>query len=176
MVLAMVRILVTQRAQEQVMSVLTWLVGPTSAQPGCLRCSLCRDAIYDGRLLFITEWRTQADFDRYLESDQFGFILAAMESATGAPEVTFHTISETRGMEHVAAVRQNGDKEAGLAVGEGRDKRQQPRQGGGACREPFRAVSAYRGPGCGGRRKGAIADEGTAGPRRTARRKPRQQS
>ena len=123
MVLAMVKILVAHGGQKQVTSVLSWLVGRTSAQPGCLGCSLFRDISDDRQLLFMTEWRTQADLDRYLRSHQFGFILATMESATGAPEVTFHTISETRGMEHVAAIRQNGSREAGLAVAEDRDKR-----------------------------------------------------
>ncbi len=50
-------------------------------------------------------WQTQADFEEQLRSSRFTRLMALMESATEQPSLEFHLVSETRGLEYVAAVR-----------------------------------------------------------------------
>jgi len=50
-------------------------------------------------------WQTREDFEDQLRSSRFTRLLALMESASEQPLLEFHFVSETRGLEYVAAVR-----------------------------------------------------------------------
>ena len=53
-------------------------------------------------------WQTREDFEDQLRSSRFTRLLAVMESASEQPSLEFHFVSETRGLEYVAAVRGDG--------------------------------------------------------------------
>jgi len=53
-------------------------------------------------------WQTREDFDDQLRSSRFTRLLALMESASEQPLLEFHFVSETRGLDYVAAVRGEG--------------------------------------------------------------------
>lgn len=53
-------------------------------------------------------WQTREDFEDQLRSSRFTRLLALMESASEEPLLEFHFVSETRGLEYVAAVRGEG--------------------------------------------------------------------
>lgn len=77
--------------------------------PGCLdtSCSCGRggDTEY---FVQVTLWRSDADLARYIRSGSFDRLLAAMELSKAPPEVRFHEISGTRGMEYIESVRAVG--------------------------------------------------------------------
>ena len=50
-------------------------------------------------------WQTREDFEDQLRSSRFTRLLALMESASERPSLEFHFVTETRGLEYVAAVR-----------------------------------------------------------------------
>lgn len=53
-------------------------------------------------------WQTREDFEEQLHSSRFTRLLDLMESASERPSLEFHFVSETRGLEYVAAVRGEG--------------------------------------------------------------------
>ena len=53
-------------------------------------------------------WQTREDFEDQLRSPRFTRFLALMESASEQPALEFHFVSETQGLEYVAAVRGEG--------------------------------------------------------------------
>ena len=63
--------------------------------------------IVDGmedELLFVTEWEAELSFRQYLASKNFKKIIAAMDLAAEKPELSFHTISTTRGLEMLESI------------------------------------------------------------------------
>lgn len=90
------------------LELLRGLIGPIRSSPGCVDCCLYECAEKEGRILFSVAWRNREEMERHIRSGTFRRILSVVELASEAPEVCFETISETRGMEYVVAIRGNG--------------------------------------------------------------------
>ena len=78
------------------------------AEKGFISSRLCLEAADANTILYEERWQTQEDFDEQLRSTRYTRLLALMESASEQPSLEFHFVSETRGLEHVAAVRGEG--------------------------------------------------------------------
>ena len=81
------------------------LVGPTRAQPGCLRCTLLRDEENPAALELVEEWASRADLDRHFRSEDCRRLLAAAELAAEAPSFRIDTVAAREGIEAIAAAR-----------------------------------------------------------------------
>ena len=56
-------------------------------------------------LLYTEEWVSPQALDSQLRSERFTRLLSVMESACKPPELEFRFVSETRGLEYLAALR-----------------------------------------------------------------------
>ncbi|HTP98459.1 MAG TPA: antibiotic biosynthesis monooxygenase family protein [Casimicrobiaceae bacterium] len=92
-------------AGAEVLRELAALVGPTRAQPGCLRCALLRGAENAAALEFVEEWASREDLDRHLRSEDCRRLLATAERAHSPPEFHIRTLAVCEGIEAIAAVR-----------------------------------------------------------------------
>lgn len=85
---------------------LSYLVGPTRVEAGCLRCQLCQDVSDPNILHFESVWKTKDDLLRHLRSEIYKQLLILLELSVEPPSVQFHTVSVTYGLEFVHANRQ----------------------------------------------------------------------
>lgn len=81
------------------------LVGPTQAQPGCLRCALLHDAENAAAFELVEEWTSRAELDVHFRSEDCRRLLAAIDRASEPPVVRVHTVAECDGIEAIAAAR-----------------------------------------------------------------------
>jgi quinol monooxygenase YgiN len=84
------------------------LVGPTRAQPGCLRCTLLRDAENPAAFELVEEWASRADLDVHFRSEDCRRLLAAVDRAHAPPVFRIHTLAACGGIEAIAAARGDG--------------------------------------------------------------------
>ena len=84
---------------------LSAVVGPTRAQPGCLRCELHLDAANPSAVELVEEWQSRADLDRHLRSDDCRRLLAAADLAAEPPSFRVDTVAGREGIEAIAAAR-----------------------------------------------------------------------
>jgi quinol monooxygenase YgiN len=56
-------------------------------------------------ILYLEQWQSRESLDRHIRSELYFRVLSAMELATEAPEIYFHEVSDTRGLEYVEALR-----------------------------------------------------------------------
>ncbi len=97
------------------------LLGRTRVQPGCIDARLYADTEDPNAFALVEAWASRPELDRYLASDVYKTIVAAMESSTVQPEVRFDTVERTGGIEVFAEARlARGQRHTGL---NGRDKR-----------------------------------------------------
>lgn len=106
MIQANLNILVSNEKRADVLNIFRSVLGPTKVEPGCVSCFLCQDLMDEYRLRFTTEWRIHEDLDSYLRSTLYRSVLIAIDLAAEAPEINIHIISETHGLEYIAAVRE----------------------------------------------------------------------
>jgi quinol monooxygenase YgiN len=86
------------------------VAGPLEVQPGCLTCRILTDVRTEGVIGLVVVWDTQENLERHIRSDLFWKVLALMETSSGKPEIRFHTVSRTTGLESVEKIRGAGHK------------------------------------------------------------------
>jgi quinol monooxygenase YgiN len=105
MIQVTLRIVAPPEKRDEVIRTFRTLLGPTRVQRGCIRCGLYQDVEQENGLSYIEQWETRADLETHLRSDQFWRLLTLIDLSTEPPEIEFSLISETLGMEYLAAVR-----------------------------------------------------------------------
>jgi quinol monooxygenase YgiN len=99
--------LVSRRETRRELQVaLSFLLGPTRVESGCVSCHLYQDVVNPNGFRFECFWKTDLDFRRHLRSEIYRQLLILMELSAEPPIVQFHTVSDTQGMELVHATRQ----------------------------------------------------------------------
>ena len=105
----MVRLTVTLSAPanyaQDLVEAFRFLMVSTRLDRGCLGCSVWTEP--DSSVHYVEEWSSEEDIRRRVGSDRFTSVLALLESAREPPQVKFDFVSNTRGLDYVAEVRQS---------------------------------------------------------------------
>jgi len=92
--------------RDEALRLIRSLVGPTSAAPGCIDCGYYVDAQNENVLGYFEEWQTEEDLRRHIRSDDYRKFLALVDLSAEPPDLQFHRVCETLGMDFVRTVRQ----------------------------------------------------------------------
>jgi quinol monooxygenase YgiN len=74
-------------------------------RPGCGDAYVAADIDDAGVLWYSEEWEDRDDLEEHMRTNAFARMLALLETAVQPPLMEFRVVSETRGLEYVAAVR-----------------------------------------------------------------------
>ena len=105
---AVVKVVVAPEKRNEILKSMRSTVEPTRVQRGCVDCRVCIDAIDPNVLKLIQMWDNRGCLGRHVRSDIYPTVLAIMESSIEPPEIAFHTISKTEGLEAVEKLRERG--------------------------------------------------------------------
>ena len=105
MIQASLRIVAPAGRRDEIVQTFRSLLEPTEVKHGCLGCRLYQDVADENALTYVEEWQTHEDFERHVRSKQYRKHLALVDLSTAPPEIKFHTISETSGIDYLATVR-----------------------------------------------------------------------
>jgi quinol monooxygenase YgiN len=83
-------------------------VGPTRAKHGCRSCHVDRDAIEPDRVRYEEEWDSGEALMRHVRSQDFLFVLLALDLCREEPEVRVADLSAQRGMGVLRNLRESG--------------------------------------------------------------------
>jgi quinol monooxygenase YgiN len=108
MVFMTLEIDVTADQRINVLSAFRQLAGPLEVQPGCLACRILADVRNEGLIGLVVVWDGQDNLERHIRSDLFRKVLTLMEASSARPEIRFHTVSRTAGLESVEQIRGAG--------------------------------------------------------------------
>ncbi len=90
---------------EESLRIVRGLLGPTSATPGCVHCGFYTDAQDENVLCYVEDWETEKDLQSHILSDDYRKFLALIDLSSEPPDLKFHRVSETFGMEYLNRVR-----------------------------------------------------------------------
>jgi quinol monooxygenase YgiN len=105
MIFATVRMVMPPEKRLEAVRILTLTAERTRVEPGCIACHVYQDAKEPREILFEEEWRSEEELTRHLGSDHFRNVLLVMEMATEPPEIGFHTVEHSAGVEVVERAR-----------------------------------------------------------------------
>jgi len=81
------------------------LRGLLQVRQDCLGCEVYEAHNGDGEILYLEQWRSPEALSRHIQSPLYMRILTAMELAAKAPEIWFHEVAGSKGMEFIEALR-----------------------------------------------------------------------
>ncbi|ABQ26844.1 putative quinol monooxygenase [Geotalea uraniireducens] len=105
MMLAMVKIGASPGKRQEILDILLSVKGPTLAAPGCRACSIYEEYGADQTIAYVELWQSPAEMYRHIRSTLYSRILEAMELSASNPEISFHMILRTEGMELIENLR-----------------------------------------------------------------------
>ena len=105
MIIELVGIVAPPEKREELGRALSYLIGPTQVEPGCLSCLLYQDWL-DANVIYIeSRWETLNDLTRHICSDAYKRLLLLMELGAEPPAIEFFTVTEVRGLKFIETVR-----------------------------------------------------------------------
>ena len=105
MILSFAKINPLPGKQQVVVDILRSVIGPTRIKSGCMDCAVYTNQGEGQTILYLEQWQSREPLDRHIRSELYFRVLSAMELANEPPEIYFHEVSETRGLEYVESLR-----------------------------------------------------------------------
>ncbi len=112
MVFATLKFFPTAKQSKQLISILCSVRDLTQTLPDCVGCWLDNGGYLHGPVSYAEQWASAEALRQHLRSDLYGWLLVAMELSHQPPEVHFHYVAESKGMELVQQIRQAAEPEA----------------------------------------------------------------
>ena len=105
MIHASLKVVLPAERREEAQRIVRSLLGPVSAVPGCLGCGFYTDAQNENTLCYVEDWETEEDLQRHIRSDDYRKFLALIDLSSEPPDLKFHRVSQTFGLEYLSRVR-----------------------------------------------------------------------
>ena len=105
MIHASLKVVPPAERREETLRIVRSLLGPVSAATGCLNCGFYTDAQDENVLCYVEDWETEKDLQRHIRSDDYRKFLALIDLSSEPPDLKFHKVSQTFGIEYLSLVR-----------------------------------------------------------------------
>ena len=92
MILLTIRMKVLSEKRNELSQTISSLMGSIRGAKGCRRGDFCQSVEDDNEFYLLEEWDTWGDLMNYLESEQFGVLLGAMNLLQEPYEMRFHKV------------------------------------------------------------------------------------
>ena len=106
MIIEKIAVVVDPQRREDLRRAFSSLLGPTCVEPGCISCDLYQEVGNPNRFCLETRWKSDQELIRHLRSEQYRSLLILLELGSEPPQIEFHNVVETKGLEWIHAVRQ----------------------------------------------------------------------
>jgi quinol monooxygenase YgiN len=101
MIHATIRMKMPGQKAKEAMEILRSVAERTRVEPGCISCRIYRDDQEEHAILIEEFWRSQKELERHLRSAEYRNVLLVVEMSQKEPEVKFHEIVGSSGLETI---------------------------------------------------------------------------
>lgn len=105
MILSMFKIYPSHAKQQEILDILLSVRGPTLATSGCLECSICVEHDDEGAIVYLEKWQSRTVMIRHVCSPLYPRVLKALELSARQPEISFHELAGSEGIELIERER-----------------------------------------------------------------------
>lgn len=104
MILSTLKMIVQPERRGDLLETLRGMLEPARVERGCLSYGLYEDVENPDAFVLLEKWATQEDIERHISKDNQRRILALMDILSEQPELRFHTVSHTAGIDLIEKV------------------------------------------------------------------------
>jgi quinol monooxygenase YgiN len=104
MILATLRMTVQPEKRRDLLEMIRGILEPTRVERGCISYRLYEDIENKNVFALVGEWKTQEDLENHIRTENYRRLLTLMDSLNEPPDLQFHTISHTEGIDLIKSV------------------------------------------------------------------------
>jgi quinol monooxygenase YgiN len=108
MILSIIELSPSPGKREKVLELLRFCIDRLSTKGGCLDAGVYQASNQAGTILYLERWESNEDFRRYVQSDCYLGVLAAIDLAKELPTINFLEVSNMKSLELIVALRSGG--------------------------------------------------------------------
>jgi quinol monooxygenase YgiN len=105
MILSSIRVMIPPQKRNEALKILSSIADQCREYLGCLSCRIYEDLQEKNIIMLEEVWRTDADLDLHIRSDEYRNLLLVLEMAHQQPEIRFNTITHSTGIETIEKAR-----------------------------------------------------------------------
>ena len=113
MILASVRMNIPRRNHDDALKILRSIAEESRILLGCISSRVYTDTEEDTVIAYEETWKSEEDLESHLRSKVYNKLLLVMEMSLQSPEVNFHTVSTSGGIEMIEKARSSRIVEEG---------------------------------------------------------------
>ncbi len=103
--MAMLRLIPRPEKRQEIVAVLRRIESETGLKFGCAGSCVFEQVPPEQAILYVEMWQLEEELHRHIQSDLYLWTLAAMELAIEPPEICFHRVADTKGLEMIESLR-----------------------------------------------------------------------
>jgi quinol monooxygenase YgiN len=107
-ILALMELTPAAEKREEILELLRFSVDRLRRKPGCLSSGVYEAGDERQTILYLERWESEKALYSHIQSNLYLGVLNAMDLAIDPREIIFHTISDTKSMELIVALRTAG--------------------------------------------------------------------
>ena len=110
MMISLLKLKPIPEKRQAVLDVLRFVKERSQMKLGCLECVIYQECDQDPTILYMERWQSKETMDRHIQSDVYLRVLNTMDLCRERPDIRFHEVSDTKGMEWIAALRHKNER------------------------------------------------------------------
>lgn len=111
MILSFITLLPQPEKRQAMLDILRTMEALTRNKPGCACCCIYEQADDRHAVLYVERWQSKEALHLHIQSSMYMRLLTAMELASEAPDIQFHEVVKTMGMDLIEALRSESGRQ-----------------------------------------------------------------
>lgn len=111
-IISTLKVTIEPGKRKETLDLVNYLEGPMSQLPGCMSFRAYQDVHNANTLILVEEWASREDLEKHIGSKDYMKKLTLMELSKNPPEIHFHEVSQTHGMELIKKAREESESSA----------------------------------------------------------------
>jgi quinol monooxygenase YgiN len=105
MILSFIKLIPQPEKRQAMIDILRNMEALTKIKPGCISCCIYEQADERHAVLYVERWESRDALNIHVQSSMYMRLLTAIELAGEAPDIQFHEVEKTMGIELIEALR-----------------------------------------------------------------------
>jgi len=112
MILSLLKLKPIPEKQQTVLDILRFVRERLEIKRGCLASCIYQECDQDSAILYLEQWQSKEELERHIQSDVYLRVLNTMDLCREKPEICFHEVLNTKGMDWIADLRLKNENES----------------------------------------------------------------
>ncbi len=99
MIITLLKLTPRSEKRQEMMDMFLSIENQTLLKSGCVNCATYEQWSDEHAILYLDQWQSKEQLDQHIQSGLYLWVLTAMELASEPPEISFHQVSDMKGLE-----------------------------------------------------------------------------